>query len=334
MSILRRSLPLLLLITAVYLWYFVTRIVPTAKPVNVRTANSNVSLFIEPLAGRSPIINEIKNAKSEILVEVYLLSDKDVISALKQARNRGVDVKVMMEEHPFGGGNNSKTKIDLANSGISTQWTNPSYSLTHEKTIVIDGREVFVLNQNLTNSAFSKNREYDILDRNQSDALDVRTIFYDDWQRKDFNTPENSSLVISPVTSRKILTALISKASKSLDIEVEDINDISVVNLISKEAKNEQVRLIIPTTKQISSNSKAVNGLKAQGVQIKQLSSPYIHAKLIVSDHYTAYVGSINLSAQSMDENREVGIILSNPTVLQTLEQTFETDWNRGKSLN
>jgi phosphatidylserine/phosphatidylglycerophosphate/cardiolipin synthase-like enzyme len=334
MPSLRRILPLLLLILSVYLWYFLTRVIPAAQPITVNTANSNVSLFVEPESGRNPIINEIENAKHEILLEVYLLSDEEIINSLKRARMRGLDVRVMTEEHPFGGGSNKKDMDELSDSGVRTKWTNPSYTLTHEKTIVIDGKEVFILNQNLTKSAFTKNREYDILDGNPEDVNTVKTIFLDDWERKGFNSPATSSLVVSPVTSRKILSALISKSSKSLDIEIEDIDDSKITDIIVQEARKETVRVIIPSLSQISSNSKAINILKSGGVQVKQLSSPYIHAKLILSDNRTAYVGSVNFSAQSMDENREVGIILSNEKILHTLRQTFETDWDKGETVN
>lgn len=335
MSLLRRSLPLIFLIAAVYIWYFAAHIVPAAAPVKVLTAGGNVSLFVEPSSGKDPIISQINAAQKEILVEVYLLSDKDVIKALEDARKRGVSVKVMMEEHPFGGGNlNPTTKKELETSNIQVNWTNPDFALTHEKTITIDGREVFVLNQNLTASAFSKNREYDIFDTNTVDANIIRTIFYDDWQRKNYSPPDQTDLVISPLTSRKILTALISKSQKSLDIEVEDIDDASVVAAISQDAQHEKVRIITPSLSQISSNSKALQTLKSNNVEVKYLSSPYIHAKLILSDDQTAYIGSINLSSQSMDENREVGIIISNLEIINTLSQTFESDWEKAKELN
>jgi hypothetical protein len=63
-------------------------------------------------------------------------TDRNVIRALEDAANRGLDVHVMLEPHLFGGGTSpSKTLDTLAASGIKTQFTNPSFSLTHEKEI-------------------------------------------------------------------------------------------------------------------------------------------------------------------------------------------------------
>lgn len=330
MAYLKKILPVLFLLFCVYIWYFSAHIVQTIQPTKVLEANTNISLYVEPRDGEDPIIQEINGARSEVLVEVYLLSAKDVITALGDAKSRGVDVRVMMEEHPFGGGNlNPKTRTELEGKGVSVSWTNPAFALTHEKTITIDDREVFILSQNLTASAFSKNREYDVLDLSPPDVSEVRTIFMDDWDRKSFSPPESSSLLISPINSRKIISALISASQASLDLETEDINDRDVINLLSEKAKTQRVRLITPTIKQLASNSKALNQLEASGVEVRTLSSPYIHAKLILSDQKTAYVGSVNLSTQSLDENREVGIILGQNADLQTLSSTFDADWNK-----
>jgi hypothetical protein len=63
-------------------------------------------------------------------------TDRNVIRALEEAANRGLDVRVMLEPHPFGGGTSaSKTLDTLAATGIKTKFTNPNFSLTHEKGI-------------------------------------------------------------------------------------------------------------------------------------------------------------------------------------------------------
>ncbi len=330
---LRKNLIFVALILGVYIWYFATHTIHDIRPTKVITVNSAINLYVEPESGETPIVEEIKKAKKEIFVEVYLLSDKEVISALEEARNRGVDVKVMMEEHPFGGGGiNPKTKADLAEHNVQTAWSNPAFSLTHEKSIVIDGKEAFILNQNLTTTAFSKNREYDILDRNTNDAVQIRNIFIDDWKRQNYSVPNSTDLVVSPLTSRKILTSLIKKSTKTLDLEFEEIQDPSTIDLIAQMARAKKVRVIMPPLSKLEVNSKAAKKIKNSGGSVHFLSSPSPHAKLILSDGKVAYVGSINLSTQSMDENRELGIILSSPDAINKLSSTFEKDWNAGKN--
>jgi phosphatidylserine/phosphatidylglycerophosphate/cardiolipin synthase-like enzyme len=91
-----------------------------------------VQVFVEPDDGEQVITNAIGSAQKSIWLEIYILSDRNVIRALEEAANRGLDVRVMLEPHPFGGGTSpSKTLDTLAASGIKTQFTNPSLALTH-----------------------------------------------------------------------------------------------------------------------------------------------------------------------------------------------------------
>ena len=96
-----------------------------------------IQLYVEPDDGESVITNAITNAHTSIWLEMYLLTDKKVISALESAAHRGIDVRVMVETHPYGSGSVSPTKTldKLQAAGIQTQSTNPQFALTHEKGI-------------------------------------------------------------------------------------------------------------------------------------------------------------------------------------------------------
>ena len=96
-----------------------------------------VQVFVEPGAGEHPITDAIASAKKSVWLEIYLLTDRNVIRALEEAANRGVDVRVMLEPHPFGGGSPSRTRDQLKAAGAKVQDSNPSFALTHEKGIPI-----------------------------------------------------------------------------------------------------------------------------------------------------------------------------------------------------
>ncbi len=323
-------IPLLL----VYAWFLIFNVVSHPSALQVLGADTNITLFVQPDAGRQPILDAIDNARQEVLVEVYLLSDRQIIEALGNAEGRGVAVNVMLEQHPFGGGNlNNKAEKTLKEYGVAVKWTNPSFSLTHEKVIIIDGREVYILNQNLTAAAFTKNREFNVLDTDPQDVAEARNIFLYDWERKAFD-PSATHLVVGPSNSRAALTTLVKSATKTIDIEMEYIEDREIVSLLSDKATNTQIRLLIPTFSQFAVNKDAAKKLVQAGVSVKTLSSPYIHAKMILIDDVKAYVGSINLSTQSMDENRELGIMLSENESIKTLDETFANDWNLGTQVN
>ena len=175
--ILRKNIPTLIFLVLVYSWFLVSNI-SRQTTHQVPGADTNIILSVQPEAGREPLLDAINDARQEILVEMYLLSDKQIIEALGNARSRGIAVNVMLEKHPFGGSNlNNKSEKTLKESGVAVKWTNPKYSLTHQKSVVIDGAVALILNQNLTASAFTKNREFNIIDTNPEDVAEIRNIF-------------------------------------------------------------------------------------------------------------------------------------------------------------
>ena len=79
------------------------------------------------------------------------------------------------------------------------------------------------------------------------------------------------------------------------------------------------------------------NELAAAGVKISTYAPTaplYIHAKLILADYgqsgQQAFVGSENFSNPSLTENRELGLTLTDPGILQSLNTTFASDFKGG----
>jgi phosphatidylserine/phosphatidylglycerophosphate/cardiolipin synthase-like enzyme len=74
----------------------------------------------------------------------------------------------------------------------------------------------------------------------------------------------------------------------------------------------------------------AFTTLAAAGVSVHTYakSAPlYIHAKVIISDDTEAFVGSENFSSNSLNKNRELGLIVTDPATLVSLQTTFEKDY-------
>jgi cardiolipin synthase A/B len=187
-------------------------------PSSVGSGAQNVQIFVEPDAGEHSIINAIASAKKSVWLEMYLLTDRNVIRALEEAAHRGVDVRVMLEAHPYGSGSGSPTEtLDrLKAAGIQAETSNPSFALTHEKGMVVDGNTVYIMTANFTLSALggsssTRNREYGIIDSNLQDVQAVSDIFNADWNRTGvhFGDP---NLVISPINSRNAFLFLINSA--------------------------------------------------------------------------------------------------------------------------
>ncbi len=283
-----------------------------------------VQVFVEPDAREQPILDAIAGAKKSVWLEIYLLSDRNVIRGLEEAANRGIDVRVMLEPHPFGGGGSpARTMDELKAAGAKVEDSNPSFALTHEKGMIVDGTTAF------SGSSGSRNREYAIVDTNPTDVQAVSAIFQADWQRTtaQFN---DANLVVSPINSRNDFTKLIGSAQHTLLIEAEEMNDSGIEQALSDAARHGvHVQVILPAPRGSSggSNSQGIDTIKEGGVDVREDARLYMHAKIIIVDGQKAFVGSENISTQSLDQNRELGIIVSDQGVLHTLQQTFQQDW-------
>src|SRR5918995_2461836 len=88
--------------------------------------------FIEPGDGRAPLLDEIRAARRSIDLEVYIVTDDLIVQSLEDAQRRGVAVRVILEEHPFGGGGGQdEIFARLEDARIAVRWGNPVFRFTH-----------------------------------------------------------------------------------------------------------------------------------------------------------------------------------------------------------
>ncbi|HCI81739.1 MAG TPA: hypothetical protein DHW02_18840 [Ktedonobacter sp.] len=307
---------------------------PTITPTTP-TGNQTVSVFVEPTAGEQVILDAINNAQQSVWLEDYLLTDTNVITALENAAKRGLDVRVMLDPHPYGGGTPTTTIDALNAAGAKAQIANPAFTYTHEKTMILDGNTAYIMTLNFTYSAMNgKNREYGVIDTTPADVQGAINIFNADWSRV-ADTVSNANLVISPDNSRNQFLALINGAKTSLVIEAEEMQDPTVEQAIASAAqRGVNVQVILPNPGSgTDSNASGIATIKAGGAQVEEDSQLYMHAKMMVADGTLAYVGSVNISTNSFDNNRELGVLFTDSTSITTLQQTFQSDWSASQAV-
>jgi cardiolipin synthase len=289
-----------------------------------RTTLAVTGVFIEPGDGRAPLLEEMDTARHSIDLEVYILTDDAILQSLEDAQRRGVEVRVILEEHPFGGGGGQEEVFArLESAGIAVRWGNPVFRFNHIKAMIVDDTVAIIMNQNLTQSAFTTNREFGVV-TNRPDAVQAAAaIFAADWSRG--VEPDPGPLVVSPTNAREQLLALVDSARVSLDLYAEVLRDPQLLDALGSAAeRGVRVRIITSPSADFGAE---MDALTASGIDIRLSSSLYIHAKLIVADGERAFVGSQNLSATSLDQNRELGIVVDDPVNLSRLTRTFAIDF-------
>ncbi len=286
--------------------------------------------FVEPDDGVGIIVNVINKAQKTIDMTMYLLTDREVIAALKSSVTRHVRVRALLEQHPVGNGPGNQGIYDTLHAdGVDVKWSNPAFRLTHEKSLVLDGTSALITTANLTFSAVTSNREYGMVDTDPADAAADEAVFQADWDRTTVS-PSRPDLVVAPNNARQKLTALIAGAKKTLLAEQEEMEDPGVEDALAAAAKRGvSVRVILPTAGAGADyNAAGIQRVSGAGAQVHRLDKPYPHAKMFLADGQVLYVGSANVSASSLDFTREMGLIMSNPEAIQRVQQTFEKDWS------
>lgn len=294
----------------------------------------HVTVFVEPQAGESPILQAIRSAQTSVWVEVYLLTDYNVIYALEDDAQRGVDVRVLLDTDPYGVGTTTpqETLQKLQAAGVKARGANPAFHYTHEKALIVDNATLYLLTANLSKSglggsSYADNREYGVIDTGAADVREAAAIFQADWAR---TTPTLSdpNLVVSPVNARQRLLAFIAGAHSTLVVEDEEMYDTQIESaLIAAAKRGVDVEVVLPMPSGSGSGS-GVASLLSGGVHVRFITNVYMHAKMMVADGRLGFVGSENFSANSLDDNRELGILIADQSAIATLTHTFQQDWS------
>jgi len=292
----------------------------------------DVELIVLPNDGESVVTDRVARARQRVWMKMYLLTDTRLIDALKQAKANGAQVRAMIEEDPFGGNTAAKTAHErLKRAGIETKYASPAFRFTHEKSFVIDD-EALILTANQTRSSVTRNREFGVVIDDAAEVAEIMAAFEADWNRAAF-TPRSRDLVWSPTNSRERLIALIQSASQTLDVYAASTQDDGVIQALADAARRGvQVRVLTSPARgedAADAGDEDLDNLDRGGAIVRMLKSPYVHAKVFVADGARAFVGSQNISATSLDFNRELGLIFVDPEAVQRLMATFQQDWDK-----
>lgn len=297
-----------------------------------------ISLFVEPEAGLEPVTSAIDGAKTQIDLQMYLLSNDAIVEALIRAAGRGVKVRVMLEPNPFNPQNpaeplpiNQKTALKLRGTGVLLAWSDPAFRFTHSKLMIIDRAAAYIMTLNFSKSGTTKNREFAAIDTDPADVRDLNRLFDADWGHLAY-VPRARRLVVSPANAKEKLTNLIAGARKSLTIYDEILYDTNTQDLLGAKAKEGvAVKVLMGDPATVPDNAIAAERMKRMGVAVRYVDLPVVHAKMIVADDARAYIGSVNLTTNSLLKNREVGILLDDPAHLGVLNGTFGGDWAKSQ---
>jgi len=129
------------------------------------------------------VLHTIDSARSSIRMMAYSFTDPSIMKALIGACQRGVDVRIVIDEE----GNRGKASIAAMNlvtgAGIPLR-TDRDFRIQHDKVIIVDNRSVETGSYNYTLSAARNNSENALLiEDDPGIASQFLSHWEDRWQR-------------------------------------------------------------------------------------------------------------------------------------------------------
>ena len=274
-----------------------------------------MKLIIQPDAGVVPIVQALRRAKKAISICIFRFDRLEIEKALAAAVGRGVRVKALIA-HTNRGGEARLRKLEqrLLAQGVTVARTADDLLRYHGKFLVADD-VLHVFGFNFTKLDMDKSRSFGIATRDKRTVHEALKLFNADMTRQPY-VASRSNLVISPETSRQMLSAFLKGAKKELAIYDAKIQDPAMIKILKERAaKGVRVRVI--------GNLKGPDG----DVAVRPMKSIRLHVRAIIRDGTRAFVGSQSLRKDEIESRREVGLLVNNPTVTRKLMQVFEADW-------
>jgi phosphatidylserine/phosphatidylglycerophosphate/cardiolipin synthase-like enzyme len=255
-------------------------------------------------------INLIDHAQKgqAVDLEVYELGSQHVITALEQAKRRGVAVRVVLDATER---ESNTSAPELERAGVPVERMTVPGGIDHVKLLVADGA-VLTGGVNLgTGSPWTT--DMDLL-LPSSDVGAAEAVFDQDWAAASGHGQPASGRHGPFLSGPAILAAITSliqntpKGGQCL-VVANYLSDHTVLHLLqSAETRGVHVQALL--NPEAYGTSEALSALKSAGATASLAkNSPYLHAKVVAcgaGGTWQAVVGSANLSEDGMHVNHEL----------------------------
>ena len=124
---------------------------------NISYASTKIDVLFSPNGGiENRILQEIKLAKSEILIQAYMFTNKVLVTEIINAKKRNIKIEIILDK------NNTTYRYSVLTTLINDQiipYIDSKHSIAHDKIIMIDKLKVITGSYNYTKAAENRNGE-------------------------------------------------------------------------------------------------------------------------------------------------------------------------------
>ena len=258
-----------------------------------------------PAARREAVLDAIHGAESRITLSLFRCTDKALFGELVAAVDRGVDVQVLVTSRAKGGKKKLKKLWKRLEDTRATivPYTDPVVKY-HAKYMVVDDGPALITSMNFTRKCFDNSCDAVAITYDPAVVNGLRQLMATDRECGAAPATLPDRLIIGPERARRQFTALIEQARKSIQIIDAKMSDPGLIDLV---------------------NQRRAQGIAVEIFGQKRLGSLISHGKMMLVDGQRAVIGSLALTALSLDFRREVALVVDEPAAVAELDQLFRS---------
>ncbi len=290
-------------------------------------------LWVSPIDSWENFNKILKQDHKSLKMQTYEFTQNNLKKTFEDMASRWTQIKIIIEDKKFQQFTDTfkelkKTFEDQQNIQIKSDFQMKT-NYVHSKYTILDSWFV-IKTANLTNSSFNKNREYFFFSQNTWVLASLNLIFDKDRSWKQITNQDiHPNLVVCNINCRTVVEKLLDSAQSSIIIQNQYITDPSIMEILkskidqfARSTGQNEIRIILANT---DTNNYPKLSLGKDYVKIYKKN--YMHAKMILIDKKLLLISSINLSENSMDNNREIWILVNDTSVISKFLSQFEKDW-------
>jgi cardiolipin synthase A/B len=274
-----------------------------------------MKLIVQPDAGIVHTISALRRAHRTIDLMIFRLDRMEIARELESAVARGVHVRALTAHQNHGGTKTlRKLELELLAGGVTVSRTADDLVRYHGKILIVDGKILHVYGYNFTHLDSDKSRSFGVITKNPKLVGEAMKLFEADFERQPYRS-HHERFVVSPENARDQIASFIKATRRELLIYDPHLSDDSMLRLLTERKRaGADVRIL--------GKCEAKWNLESQKFPGRRL-----HIRAMIRDGRRAFLGSQSLRKLELEKRREIGIVITDQSVVREMRAVFKADW-------
>jgi len=278
-----------------------------ASPLGAHNRNVEATprerIVLRPDERLDAVLDVIRAARKRLILSLFRCNEARVLEELAEALRRGARVEVLLTPRAKRWKQRLQeiwSQLEVMGAKVH-RYADPVVKY-HAKYIVADDEVALVGSLNFTRKCFRKTCDFIQITRDPQVIAGLQRIFEQDSGAEPLPADLSERLIVGPEKARGQLTGLLEGAARSIEIVDTKVTDPELVDLLRRR--------------------------KADGIQVDVIARKKVvglrsHGKLLLIDGRLAVIGSMALSALSLEFRRELALVIDDPRCIEQLNTLY-----------